>query len=362
MSQRPKSTQHDVLQYPFGALAPGEAREVASGVIWARLPSPGRIDHVNVYLLRDEDGWTLVDTGSGDQQTEEMLARVLDRELRGAPIVRVLCTHMHPSHVGQAGWVCRRHDAPLWMSRLEYLSARVLSSDRPPAPQEAVDFLVAAGWSADWLDDFSARYGAYGDAVRALPQSYVRVEDRDDLEIGGRTWRVITGAGHSPEHVCLWQPDLKLFIAGDQALPATPTVVSAWPSEPAGDPLSDWLSSCWRLMAAIPEDVLALPSRDAPFEGLHARLEEIIAASEARLDRLKSALDRPRRVVDLFATMFPRAVAPRDRGMATGETIAHLNYLERKGRVRCAFDDAGVAWFELDPAGEEADEDAFEAL
>src|SRR5690606_22889997 len=140
-------------------------------------------------------------------------------------------------------------------------------------------------------------YGAYGRNVRTLPQSFVRIEDRDDVHIGGRVWRVITGGGHSPEPVCLWQPELKAFIAGDQVLPETPIVVSVWPTEPASDPLTDWLASGWRIMAAIPDDVLVLPGRDEPFYGLHARIETLIAGCESRLERLKAALDRPRRVI-----------------------------------------------------------------
>jgi glyoxylase-like metal-dependent hydrolase (beta-lactamase superfamily II) len=340
---------------------PGGATTLADGVVWIRLAPAGSDDHLNIYLLRDDDGWTIVDTGLGDEPTEEQLAWVLERELDGAPIVRVVCTHMHPRHIGQAGLLCRRYGAPLWMSQLEYLSARVIVADHPPPPQEAIDFLVAAGWPESWLRGYRERYGFYGRNVRALPPSFVRIEDRDDVLIGGRVWRVITGSGHSPEHVCLWQPDLKLFISGDQVLPKSHAAVAVRPSEPAADPLNDWLTSCWRIMAAIPDDVLVLPSRDAPFRGLHARLDALIADRHERLERLKAALDRPKRVIDLIRPVFQREVGEAERGTATGETLAHLNYLRRKGRVMYALDSEGVAWFELDPTAEE-EEDELEAL
>jgi glyoxylase-like metal-dependent hydrolase (beta-lactamase superfamily II) len=342
--------------HPFPALKPGETRAIADGVLWLRLPTPSRLGHVNVYLLADDDGWTIVDTGHGDARTEELLAEVLARELGGAPVARVLCTHMHPDHVGLAGWLCRRYDAPLCMARLEYLSARVLAGDAPPAPQEAIDVLVAAGWEPAWIDVFRGRFGGYARAVRALPQTFVRVEDRDDVVIGGRVWRVITGAGHSPEHLCLWQPDLKLFIAGDQA-PAKPTsAVSVWPGEPGADPLSDWISSCWRIMAAIPDDVLVLPSRDTPYHGLHARLDALIADAEERLERTKAALGSPKRVVDLWGEVLLREVEEAGRVAATGEVLACLNHLARKGRAGCEVDESGVAWFVLE--GEDGPEDA----
>ena len=338
----------DAPAHPYAAPKAGETLELADGVIWARLPSPGRFDHVNVYLLRDDGGWTIVDTGHGDEHTEELLAGVIERVLKGGPIVRVVCTHMHADHIGLAGWLCRRYGAPLWMSRMEYLAARVSIADQPPAPQEAIDYLVAAGWSETWLDGFRNRYGRLARAVRPLPHAFVRVEDRDDLVIGGRVWRVITGGGHSPEHVCLWQPDLKLFIAGDQAPAKATSAVAVWPSEPLGDPLNDWLMSCWRIMAAIPEDVLVLPSRDTPYRGLHPRLDAIIADAEKRIGRVKAALDAPKRVTDLWRTVLLREVAESERGVATGETLACLNYLARKGRAACDFDEAGVGWFTLE--------------
>jgi glyoxylase-like metal-dependent hydrolase (beta-lactamase superfamily II) len=361
MFKKPAKAPSGALSYPTEPLEAGGARAIADGVVWARLPVPGRIGHVNVYLLRDDDGWTLVDTGVGEGPVEEQLAFMIDRELDGARIVRVIATHMHPAQIGQAGLVCRRHGAPLWMSRLEYMNARVLAADRPPPPQEAIDFLLAAGWKEAWLKGYRERFGGYGRAIRALPPSFTRIEDRDDVLIGGRIWRVITGEGHSPEHVCLWQPDLKLFLSGDQVLPKTESVVAVWPTEPGGDPLNDWLTSCWRIMAAIPDDVLVLPSRDAPFRGLHARLDQIILEHQGRLERVKAALDKPRRVVDLLKLMHQREPAEAERLTFTGETLAHLNYLKRKGRVSYALDETGVAWFELDPTAEE-EEDELEAL
>lgn len=351
------SERAGALEYPFDAIEPGESRAVAEGVIWARLALPFSLDHINIYLLRDGDGWTVVDTGLGDARTEEQLDWLFRRELGGAPITRVICTHMHPDHIGQAGWICRRYGAPLWMSRLEYVTARMLVRDEPPAPQEAIDFLIAAGWDEAQIEGYRDRYGGFGKGVRELPQAFTRIEDRDDIEIGGKVWRVITGSGHSPEHVCLWQPELKLFISGDQVLPKITSNVSVWPTEPGADPLNDWLSSCWRVMAAIPDDVLVLPSHNLPFKGLHARLDRLIEGHEKQLKRLEKAIATPRRVVDLFSALFARAVPDSQLIMATGETLAHLNYLVRQGRARYALGADGAARFERVAVPETADED-----
>jgi glyoxylase-like metal-dependent hydrolase (beta-lactamase superfamily II) len=150
------------------------------------------------------------------------------------------------------------------MSRLEYITGRVLVADTGrDAPEEGVAFYRAAGWDEDALDSYKIRFGGFGKAVSRVPDAYKRISDGDVIEIGGRPWRVITGNGHCPEHVCLWQEELKLFISGDQVLPRISSNVSVFPTEPDGDPLADWISSCKKLLAAaVPNDVLVLPSHN----------------------------------------------------------------------------------------------------
>ncbi len=334
------------LRYPFEAPEPGAAREVSPGVFWLRMPLPFSLDHINLYLLRDGPGWTLIDTGLGDPATWTLWERAFETVMEGRALTRVICTHMHPDHVGQAGALCRHFGVRLWMSRLEYVTARMLVADAPPAPDEALAFYRAAGWDAEALDTYKQRFGMFGMGVTPLPAAYQRIEDRDDIEIDGAVWRVIVGSGHSPEHVCLWNPEARLFLSGDQVIPKISSNVSVWPTEPAADPLSDWLSSCWRIMAAIPDDVLVLPSHNTPFYGLHTRLEGLIDGHERRLERLERSLETPKRVVDAFAAMFARPIQASDYSMATGETLAHLNYLVRAGRAVAREAQDGAVWFE----------------
>ncbi len=333
------------LTFPHEPIDFGTPHKVAEGVYWFRSPLPFGLDHINLYLVDDGEGWTLIDTGLGDDATATMWAEHGDAILQGRPISRIICTHMHPDHIGMAGEISRRFDARLWMSRGEYLTSRVLVSDKAPAPDEAIAFYRAAGWTEEQLDRYRKRFGMYGKAVRRLPDSYRRIQDRQNIEIGGRNWRVIMGAGHSPEHVCLWQPEAKLFISGDQVLPRITPNVSVWPTEPAGDPLGDWLDACWRIMAAIPDDVLVLPSHNEPFYGLHVRLDAIIEGHEKRLERVASRLTEPKRVIDLFGAMFAKEIGASDFVMATGETLAHLSYLVHRGQARYETDEASVAWF-----------------
>ena len=266
--------------------------------------------------------------------------------LAGRPVRRVICTHMHPDHVGLAGWLCERFDAPLWMSRLEYVTCRMLVADTGrPAPEAGVRFYRAAGWDEAQIEDYRRRFGGFGKAVSPLPDAYGRLEHGQALEIGGRPWRVVVGDGHSPEHACLYREEDGVFIAGDQVLPKISSNVSVWPTEPDADPLGDWLESIARLRRQVAADVLVLPSHGEPFTGLHARLDALARGHEVSLARLRRTLREPRRAVDVFASLFARPVGPSLLGMATGESLAHLNHLVRRGHAVRETDAQGVWWW-----------------
>ncbi|MBL8545501.1 MAG: MBL fold metallo-hydrolase [Hyphomonadaceae bacterium] len=334
------------LEYPLGDRPdPGVAREIAAGVYWISMPLPFALQWINLWLIEDGDGWTIVDTGMGMEQTREYWRQIFEATLKGKPVTRVICTHMHPDHMGLAGWICRKFNATLLMSRLEYITGRMLVADTGrEAPEEGVTFYRAAGWDEDALDSYKVRFGGFGKAVSKMPDAYRRVGDGDVIEIGGRVWRVITGNGHCPEHVCLWQEELKLFISGDQVLPRISSNVSVFPTEPDGDPLADWIESCKKLIAAVSNDVLVLPSHNEPFIGLHERLQNLIDGHEKALDRVLDRITKePRRAVDLFGALFARKIGPDLIGMATGEAIAHANCLIGRGVAKRVVDEQGVA-------------------
>ncbi|WP_419720748.1 hypothetical protein [Phenylobacterium aquaticum] len=156
----------------------------------------------------------------------------------------------------------------------------------------------------------------------------------------------MVGSGHSPEHACLHCPDLKLFISGDQVLPKISSNVSVFPTEPAGDPLTDWLTSLARIKANMPDDVLVLPAHNDPFHGLHARIDHLIGGHERGLARLHKLIAEPKRAVDVFSVLFRRKIDQWVLGMATGESLAHLNCLISRGLAERRTDENGVDWYQ----------------
>lgn len=342
------------LDYPWSeAPATGRTLEIAPGVCWLRMPMPGSLDHINLYLLQGEDGWTIVDTGLGDDATREAWEQIFEHELDGAPVTRIVVTHMHPDHVGQAGWLADRWRAPLYMTRAEYFQARAFSGSGPTgASWEAERFYRAAGLTDAELTAMRARMsqgGGYGAMLTPLPMGYRRLQEGDTLTLAGHDWRVVVGAGHSPEHACLYCRALGILIAGDQVLPIITSNVSVHPTEPEANPLKEWLESHDRLLA-LPDETLVLPAHNLPFRGLRKRLRALIAHHEDRMLALEEHCETPATARALLPVLFRRELDERQLMMALGEGIAHLHLLMHRDRIERLTGEDGVWHFRaIDP-------------
>ncbi|HEX2139293.1 MAG TPA: MBL fold metallo-hydrolase [Woeseiaceae bacterium] len=324
----------------------GETMPVAPGVLWLRMPLPFALGHINLWLLEDGGGWTIVDTGVHTEVTRNVWQEIFTGAMRDKPAVRVIATHLHPDHAGCAGWLASHLGVELWMSREEYLLCRVLVADTgKPVPEAGIRFYHAAGFPSDSMEHYQKMFGMFGRYVSALPDSYRRLQDGDRIQVGDREWEIIIGRGHSPEHACLYCAESKLMISGDQLLPTISSNVSVYPTEPAADPLAEWLQSLEKLKSRVPADVLVLPAHGKPFRGAHARIEALAAEHEAGLERLEGLCREPLRAVDAFPALFNSAIDKNNLIMATGESIAHLNYLVNQGRVVSHTGEDGVTWY-----------------
>ena len=331
------ATLHDdALAFPHPEPPePGGIVEVAPGMLWFRLALPFALDHVNVYLIEDDGGWAVLDTGLGDQRTREAWDAALAGKLGGARLTRVIATHFHPDHIGLVGWLAERFDLPLSMSRTEYFFAQVLHGN-PDALHSAAHlaFYRENGLDPETTMALTSRGLAYLAMVTGLPTSFTRLAAGQTLRIGGREFAVLTGGGHAPEQVMLHCPGEKLFFAADQVIARISPNVSVWPWEPHADPLGDYLASLAALRTAIAADDLVLSAHNLPFVGAHARIAALQAHHRERCDRIAAAcLTQPRSAGELVPVLFTRPLDAHQTGFAFGEVLAHVNYMLAIGEL-----------------------------
>ncbi len=323
------------LSFPFpDPPGPGEAVEVADGILWLRLPLPMALDHVNIYALREADGWTVVDTGMMSRRSRAEWQALLDGPLGGQPVVRVILTHHHPDHCGLAGWFQDR-GAELLTTRTAWLYARMLVLDvQDKAPPEVLDFARRAGTPADLMAQKTAeRPFNFADVVASMPLGFTRIDEGDILTAGGRRWQVRLGQGHAPDHATLWSLEGDLILGGDQLLPGISANIGVYPTEPEADPLSEWLASTAGFGAFATEAQLVLPGHKTPFRGLPFRLRQMVENHESALDRLLALLAAPTTAAGCFPALFKREIGPEVFNLALVEAVAHLNCLLRRGAV-----------------------------
>jgi len=341
---------NQALEYPFEerwSPVAGKPFEVADGVYWLRMPLPIDLDHINLWIIRDSnDSWTIVDAGYDSQECKDIWLQVFNQFLVGKTVNKIIITHFHPDHIGLAAWLLSKCDCPLLISAGEFnLYHDIHTRDQTSTKQISAEFLQELGFDEQDVAQFMPFFLSEEKPQdsRLQKDSCTFIKEGDDIEIDGLNWRVVSGNGHSPEHSCLYSKDLKLMISGDQAIPRISSNVSVYPANRHEDPLGDWLASCEKLKLKIPNQTLILPSHQEPFRGLSERMQQLIDDHLAQLNRLRLAVHAPISPIQARSILFDRELNVIETILATGETLAHLNYLVHQGEVEMKIDSKGQA-------------------
>ena len=304
--------------------------ELEPGVLRLTLPLPTGPRHVHCYLLRGDDGWTLVDTGLGLMQGswDEILA------LLDGPVVRIFITHMHPDHVGGAEAAASATGAPVIQGRLDYAQCeRVWGSD--DWPERIADWFLVNGVPPDVAEELIESGHVFADFVR-FAWNPTLVERGDEID----GWEVLATPGHADGHLCLHRDGV--LVAGDTLLaPITPAVGLYPESRP--DPLGDYLDSLQTIAELAPR--ISYGGHGETIADPRSRAYEIAAHHDDRLDRVEAALGRePRSGYDLSHALFGSGLPPIQRRFAVAETLSHLERLVALGRARRAGDGRTVSY------------------
>ena len=310
---------------------PGELREIAPDLHWARLPLPMRLNHVNLWFMREGRGWLVVDAGLDAPMCRETWERLISGPLGSDPLERMVLTHGHPDHVGLAGWLTDRFCCPLAATRTEWLFAnwRRESHGRGFGRQMRA-FLMSHGCGAGIVERFAAQEASIARGEHPVPEQFLRLRHQERHRFGGRDFGVIVASGHADEHASFYTGEGRVLIAGDQILQRITPVVGVFGQEPMSDPLTDYLASLSRF-EGLPEDTIVLPSHGLPFRGLHARLRQLRRHHEERLAELLSHMGEAKTAFELATLIFDRAMQEGQGRFALAETLAHLHHGETLG-------------------------------
>jgi glyoxylase-like metal-dependent hydrolase (beta-lactamase superfamily II) len=317
------------------------AEHVAPGVRRILLPLPiPALRAVNVYLIEGDHGWSIVDSGMHTTEAEVALRSGLAvngialRDLRTAFI-----THLHPDHLGMAGTI-RDAGAQLFMHGPEIARARETWAADHRLIDKTYALFVRHGMPPDVDEGMRAAWVAMNDRVDPFEPIHP-VADGEVLDLGGRALTVIWTPGHTDHHAVLFEERTGTLVAGDHVLPRITSNVGVYP-DGRPDPLGDFLSALERMKTIGVKRVL--PAHGDPFDDCAGRVDEILAHHAQRLDAtLEAASGTPRDAYAICRILFPVLRSPHEERFALAETLAHLRYLELRGRLR-EVDSRPITW------------------
>lgn len=333
-----------VIAADYQIPAAGEVVEIAPGLLWLRMPLPFDLDHINLYLIEDVDGWVIVDCGLLSSTTTKVWEGVVERYLGDKPISKVVVTHAHVDHIGAAGWLCKRFNVPLYITGKEYNWVQEflagLAVPKGASQRERADFFHRLGMTSTQSAKLMALLDGFADLFSTLPLEINRLEDGDLLTFGAHRWQIIVSEGHTIAHASLYSQSLGVLISGDQVLPRISSNVSVGPHDPDGNPLHSWLCSLERLKM-LPADTLVLPAHNFPFTGLRKRLDQLMDGHQQDLQRIEQICNEPKHIMQQVEQLYERKLSLFDLLLASGECLAHVHYLMQKGRISRSLDSEG---------------------
>ncbi|MBD0330184.1 MAG: MBL fold metallo-hydrolase [Thermoleophilia bacterium] len=295
--------------------------ELTDDVRRVTLPLPTPPGHVHAYLLRADDGWTLVDAGLGLPDLEaELRALVAGLD---APVVRIVITHMHPDHVGGAAPAAAATGAEVWQGALDHEQCERVWGD-PDWPRRVADWFAAHGTPEAVTRDLLERGPLYASFIRFARDVHPL---REGDAVAG--WRVVELPGHADGHIGLLRGGR--LVAGDHLLPGISPAVGVYP-ESRPDPLGAYLGSLRRTIELGPS--LAYPGHGDPIADPAARARELLEHHAGRRDATGRALaDGAATGYEVSLALFPDTVEPGARRFAVAEALSHLERLAALGRA-----------------------------
>jgi glyoxylase-like metal-dependent hydrolase (beta-lactamase superfamily II) len=304
---------------------------VAPGVRRIALPLPLALRSVNVYLIEGDGGWSIVDSGMHTPEAEaELRSGLVAAGIAMAELRTAFITHLHPDHLGMAGTL-RDAGAKLLMHGPEIARAHEVWAADHRQINATYELFERHGMPRDVDEGMRAGWVAMGERVDPFEPIHP-VANGEVLDLGGRALTVIWTPGHTDHHAVLFEESSGTLISGDHVLPRITSNVGVYPGG-RPDPLGDFLGALEQMKTLNVKRVL--PAHGEPFDDCAGRVDEILAHHVTRLDQtLNGVGGGGRNAYEICRILFPVLRSPHEERFALAETLAHLVYLELRGRLR----------------------------
>jgi glyoxylase-like metal-dependent hydrolase (beta-lactamase superfamily II) len=316
----------------LGTQSVGEAAEVAEGIYQLKVPVPIPLVFVSAYLVQDEEGWTIIDTGFDypeGRETWEVGAKAVGCDLR-RDVSRIVVTHFHPDHLGAAHWLQGISGAPVYILESEIENSRKIWDNADPTP--FIEHLIGNGMDRVLAE----RGGARMRADLTLPAKMVPLRAGEEIPLGAGTARVVHAPGHADHQIMLHDEERRILFAADHVLLKITPNVGSW-SESEPNPLARYLKSM-RNMRNMSAD-LVLPGHGPLFHDLGGRIDELLSHHEERLELMLREIEgTPKTPFEVSCKVFRYGLSLYERCFALAETLAHLEHLVLEGRAERTVD------------------------
>lgn len=304
--------------------------QIGNGLHTFRLPLPLTLDHLNVYLLEGKDGWSIIDTGLNYPAAQKIWERSLTSlGIDFTEIRNVVVTHFHIDHVGLAGWIQEKSGCRVFMSaqELEYMDK--FQDIYVDNDYELRQFLFQHGFNKEQVLGLRNLFARVEKIIKPEPVVDI-LEDCDFIELGDRLWQVLITPGHASGHICLYDSQEEILLAGDQLLPSITSNISILPSCSI-NPLEEYLESLKRLKKL--DIKLALPAHGDLFADVKNRIDQLFSHHSERLQIILDSVGEGKNAGQITDLVFGEEMDLLQRFLAVGETLAHLQLLIRYGLV-----------------------------
>ncbi len=313
--------------------ARGQLTQLADDLYWARFDLPFRLNHINLYMIDTDEGWVLIDAGLGVIDTQNHWRELLAGPLAKQKVAKIIITHHHVDHLGNAAWLGQETKAPVFASRGEIKQASWLFG-LPEADFSAIMGDSYSRYGMRQSDIDSVRHGGsrFRKMVPELP-TFQTISHGDTIKSRGGIWHLRTDSGHSHDHISLMDNERGLYLAVDFLLPRISPNIAADISDIDADRLAPYFIYLDE-MTQLDDSTKIYPGHDWPFKQGGSRAKALIDHHRDRLDLLDDAARKtPLNTYEAMAVLFGKDFGDHELYFASGEARAHLNHLVATKRL-----------------------------